>query len=311
MIELIPKIRKDNVLVEASYKLELCEHRLILLSIVEARKKHSVITSNEHIEVYAHDYARHFNVHRNTAYQALQDACKNLFERKFSTYCINKNGKTEHIVSRWVSEVRYIPDDGYVKLIFTPAVISLITELENKYTEYELQQIANLHSSYANRLYEILMQWRSTGKLIMISVDELKGRLGVVMNEYKTMEAFKRRVLDLAITQINQHTDIQVSYEQHKQGRTILGFTFTFTQKKKTTDTKNIKQAPTWQTKGLSDAQIAKIACNLKQFVDANSNKIAPNDHRGYDEIFKSWHPSLKNPELVTTFCKIQELLEC
>ena len=41
----------------------------------------------------------------------------------------------------------------------------------------------------------------------------------------------KSRVLETAITQINEHTDIKATYEQHKQGRTITGFSFKFKQK--------------------------------------------------------------------------------
>ncbi|MDT1827567.1 replication initiation protein, partial [Acinetobacter baumannii] len=44
---------------------------------------------------------------------------------------------------------------------------------------------------------------------------------------------FKTSVLELAIKQINEHTDITVKYEQHKRGRSISGFSFTFKQKKK------------------------------------------------------------------------------
>ena len=40
------------------------------------------------------------------------------------------------------------------------------------------------------------------------------------------MSDFKKRVLDLAVSQINEHTDITVNYEQHKAGRIITGFTF-------------------------------------------------------------------------------------
>ena len=45
------------------------------------------------------------------------------------------------------------------------------------------------------------------------------------------MNHFKSRVLEPSIKQINQHTDITVSYEQHKKGRTITGFSFRFKQK--------------------------------------------------------------------------------
>ena len=45
------------------------------------------------------------------------------------------------------------------------------------------------------------------------------------------MHHFKSRVLEAAISQINEHTDIKATYEQHKQGRTITGFSFKFKQK--------------------------------------------------------------------------------
>jgi len=45
------------------------------------------------------------------------------------------------------------------------------------------------------------------------------------------MHHFKSRVLETAITQINEHTDIKATYEQHKQGRTITGFSFKFKHK--------------------------------------------------------------------------------
>jgi plasmid replication initiation protein len=41
------------------------------------------------------------------------------------------------------------------------------------------------------------------------------------------MNNFKSRVLE-SIKQINEHTDITVSYEQHKRGRNISGFSFRF-----------------------------------------------------------------------------------
>ena len=46
------------------------------------------------------------------------------------------------------------------------------------------------------------------------------------------MNNFKSRVLDIAIKQINEHTDITIKVEQHKQGRSISGFSFTFSYKK-------------------------------------------------------------------------------
>jgi plasmid replication initiation protein len=47
------------------------------------------------------------------------------------------------------------------------------------------------------------------------------------------MHNFKNRVLDPAIKQINEHTDITVKVEQHKTGRSITGFSFKFKQNHK------------------------------------------------------------------------------
>src|SRR5690606_21735570 len=100
-------------------------------------------------------------------------------------------------------------------------------------TKYELQQVSQLTSAYAVRLYELLIAWRSTGKTPVIELADFRKRIGILEIEYKRMERFKTSVLELAINQINEHTDINVAYEQHKKGRSIVGFSFNFSQKEK------------------------------------------------------------------------------
>ena len=55
------------------------------------------------------------------------------------------------------------------------------------------------------------------GKTPQIELSEFRNRVGVEDNEYQRMELFKRRVLEPSIKQINEHTDITVTYEQHKK----------------------------------------------------------------------------------------------
>lgn len=224
---------KDNALINASYNLDLVEQRLILLAIVEARESGKGINANDPLEVHPDSYINQFGVHRNTAYQALKDACNDLFARQFSYQKINERGNIENYRSRWVSEIGYVDNEAVVKLIFAPAIVPLITRLEEHFTKYELQQVSNLSSAYAVRLYELLIAWRSTGSTPVIELSDFRQSIGVLDTEYKRMERFKTSVLELAIKQINEHTDITVKYEQHKKGRSILGFSFTFKQKKK------------------------------------------------------------------------------
>ena len=160
-----------------------------------------------------------------------QKACKVLFERQF-TYMENTAKGKRIATTRWVSEIAYIDEAGMIDLTFAPAVIPLINLLEKHFTSYELEQVAGLNSKYAVRLYELVIAWRTTSKTPMLSVDELRQKLGVVNGEYQKMEVLKRRVLDFSVQQINEKTDIDVKYEQQKQGRKIIGFTFSFKQKK-------------------------------------------------------------------------------
>ena len=233
---------KDNALINASYNLDLVEQRLILLAIVEARESGKGINANDPLEVHAEGYINQFGVHRNTAYQALKDACNDLFARQFSYQKINERGNIENYRSRWVSEIGYVDNEAVVKLIFAPAIVPLITRLEEHFTKYELQQVSNLSSAYAVRLYELLIAWRSTGSTPVIELSDFRQRIGVLDTEYKRMERFKTSVLELAIKQINEHTDITVKYEQHKKRRSISGFSFTFKQKKK--DNPSIERDP-------------------------------------------------------------------
>ena len=233
---------KDNALINASYNLDLVEQRLILLAIVEARESGKGINANDPLEVHADSYINQFGVHRNTAYQALKDACKDLFARQFSYQEKKANGNIRNVMSRWVSQIAYNDNEATVDLIFAPAVVPFITRLEEQFTKYELQQVSSLSSAYAIRLYELLIQWRSTGKTPTIELQEFRKKLGVLDNEYLRMAHLKERVLELSIKQINEHTDITVKYEQHKKGRSISGFSFTFKQKKK--DNQSIERDP-------------------------------------------------------------------
>ena len=222
---------KDNALINASYNLDLAEQRLILLAILEARESNT--PSDRDLTIHAESYINHFNVHRNTAYKVLKDACKNLFERRFSYQKLTAKGNLENVMSRWVQRVSYVENEALVRIRFSDDVVPLITNLEKHFTSYELEQVSSLTSAYAIRLYELLIAWRSTGKVSMLETKELRSRLGVLDTEHQRMESFKRRVLEPAIQQINDHTDIKAEYEQHKRGRSIIGFSFSFKQKSK------------------------------------------------------------------------------
>ena len=268
-------VTKDNSLIGASYSLGVVEQRLIFLAIIEAREQKTLIEAGGLLRIYAQSYAKQFDVEKHTSYEAMKRAVEGLYEAGFGYSKLDEgSGKIGHYKSRWVDKIGYIDDLGCVELVFASDVIPLITRLEARYTEYELKQVVGLQSEYAIRLYELIIQWRSVGKTNPISLTELREKLGLV-DEYKRIEAFKRRVLDLAVKQINEHTDITVEYEQHKQGRVITGFTFKFKvkkdKKKKVAEVAGDDANNDMYTiDGLNDKQLGRITRNPSFVADYN-----------------------------------------
>lgn len=288
---------KDNALINASYNLDTTEQRLILLAIVQARELSKHVDANSTLEVHAHHYMKQFNVDKHAAYEGLKNAASNLFERKFSYKGIHEGTQQEKIVkSRWVSKIAYVDSVGIVELTFAPDVIPLITQLEKSFTAYELKQISSLTSKYAIRLYELLIQWRSVGKTPLFELDDFRFKLGLAEGDYTKMANFKVRVLDAALNQINELTDIIASYEQHKNGRVISGFSFTFT-------TKHQPKEITHKAKKLTEKQIQFFANKLAHHDPFASQKAAVGE--SYADLEKRLLIELQDVEFVRKYAGV------
>jgi len=224
---------KDNALINASYNLDTVEQRLILLAILQARETKTGIDANTRLRIHASDYMDRFNVSKHAAYKALKTAVTNLFGRQFSYLTLDeKTGKSKKVISRWVQNIAYIDDAAILEVTFTMDVVPLITRLEQQFTSYQLKQVTQLTGKYAIRLYELLIAWREVGKTPLFEISDFRSKLGLGVDDYPRIDTFKRRVLESAVKQINEHTDIIVKVEQHKEGRSIYGFSFFFKQKK-------------------------------------------------------------------------------
>ena len=222
---------KTNRLNQAFQVLSLAEFHIVQLAIVDARDTGTGLTTDMPLRIDALRYADVFGTTRQNAYMRMKEAEETLFNRRFSFF--DEDGKL--VKSRWISQVKYLDNEGAIEIVFTPAVvqgISRINGVKEFFTQYLLSQTAQLKSVYSSRLYELLIQWRSTQKTPIINLEDFRAQLGIEENQYKLMSDFKKRVLDLAINDINEKTDIKVTYQQHKKGRSISGFSFNFKQKK-------------------------------------------------------------------------------
>ena len=230
-------IVKDNALVEASHKLGEVEQRLVLLAILKARNVGDTIEQlkDKMLTIHADDYIANFGGTRQGAYKALKQAVMGLYRAEWGYKYLTDKGEQRVRYERFTQSADYGEGEGTVKFMFSTAIIPMLVQLERNFTAYEIKQVAELSSQYAMRLYEFLLQKLDRKKgngWLDISLDELRFRLGLLPREYSLMSNFKKFVLDRAIKQINEHTDLTTSYTQKKQGRKIVGFHFDFECKK-------------------------------------------------------------------------------
>ena len=287
---------KTNQLNSALQNLSLPEIRIIQLAIVDARETNTGLSTDKPLRIDALRYAEMFETTRQNGYQRMKDAEENLFNRRFSY--VNEQGKI--VKSRWIQEVTYLDDEGAIELVFTLAVVKGISRIdgaEDFFTSYLLEQTASMDSIYSVRLYELLVQWKQAKNTPMFELERFRSQLGIEPSEYKRMGNFKLRVLDLAVQEINEKTDIKVSYEQVKKGRTIIGFTFTVHEKPKAkTDVvskeRDASTADMFTIEGLSDKQLGRIARN-KQFIADYNHLVSSTSLAGQDP--KEWEFEMIN----------------
>lgn len=278
---------KTNQLNSALQNLSLPEIRIIQLAIVDARETNTGLSTDKPLRIDALRYAEIFETTRQNGYKRMKDAEENLFNRRFSY--IDERGKL--IKSRWVQQVTYLDDEGAIELVFTLAVVNGISRIdgaEDFFTSYLLEQTASMDSIYSVRLYELLVQWVAAKNTPLFELDKFREQLGIEDHEYKRMGNFKLRVLDLAVKEINEKSDIKVSYTQVKKGRTITGFKFTVHEKLKTKTDKisklrDVDTADMFTVEGLNDKQLGRIARNPSFIAD-------------YNHLVKSTSPAGQNP---------------
>ena len=283
---------KSNRLNTAIQNLSLSEVRIIQLAIVDARETGEGISTDKPLLISAARYAEAFNVTLQTAYEAIVDAEKNLFERRFSFL----DEYDEPVKSRWIQRSKHVKGMASISIIFTYDVVNEIVRIdgfEKFFTSYMLEQTANMKSTYSVRLYELLIQWKSTKNTPIFELKRFREQLGISDEEYTRMDNFKKRILDSSIEEINEKSDIKVSYEQVKKGRTITGFKFKVLAKNKP---KNVKQDDICidmsTVDGLNDSQLGRIARNPIFMADYN-HLVSSTSRAGQDA--KAWEFEMIN----------------
>ena len=270
-------IVKSNRLIEASYCLTLNEQRIILLAISRVRRDRE-LQLDDVFEVHASDLVSYFGVDPKTSYSELIDVSKTLFNRHVTLENPYPNDpRVKTLLTRWVSSIAYLPEHGCIRLRFSQDVLPFLSLLETQFTRYKLEVVGKMTSIYAVRLYELLIQWGSVGKR-EIEIEWLKQRFQIE-DKYPAIKDLKKYVIDIAVAQINQHSDMIVTYTQRKTGRVVSHLIFAFELKKSVAPkkTKSLKAKKNVDVSapetifGVLKADIEKLARPGESYEDAAS----------------------------------------
>lgn len=220
---------KSNRIIEASYKLTLIEQKTLLAAISQVDSR-LPLNPLQGFEISVDDLIRLSELETKNEYRDLKRAAERLLTRIVTiNNPLPAEKRVTQLKTHWISSVFYIPTEGKIRLYFSPHIAPYLSQLTREFTKYNLSDIGKMSSIYAIRLYELLIQWRDTGRR-EVELAWLKN-LYELGDKYPSIKDFKTRVLDPAIKDINTNTGYQVSWEQRKTGRKVTHLTFTFYEK--------------------------------------------------------------------------------
>jgi plasmid replication initiation protein len=213
-------VTKSNTLIQASYKLSLNEQRLLLLCVAQLDGRKPLPKDNL-FSVNAVDFGQTFGIDDKSSYAALEEAAGSLYQRDIKVH----DGKVRHRF-RWVYHVQYHDGEGRVSLAFSPTVAPYLTMLHKQFTSYRLEQVASLRSIYSIRLYEMLMQFKSTGHL-SVGLADFKEWLELG-EQYPRFVDLKRRVIAPAVIELQAKSRLSIVWKAHRKGRSVDRLEFAF-----------------------------------------------------------------------------------
>lgn len=153
-------------------------------------------------------------------YRDLKAAIKGLRDLSFWV----RGGEDEdEILMSWIQEVSISHKSGLIKIKFSDVLKPYLLELKEKFTQYELKYAMVMRSKYSLRLYEILKSYANINDVVNISLKRLKTLMSL---DYEKWYDIKRKVIDVALNEINIYTDLNIEYIPIKKGRSFYSIDF-------------------------------------------------------------------------------------
>lgn len=282
----------QNTITQAFRDMSIDEKRLIILASTLVRLTEA--TEQKPIEVLASEFHKFSGVDEKSAYKQMKLASKKLMKRSF--VYDDKNGVETEV--QWVIRSKY--NDGFVTIFFTNEVIQLLKVFDsvNPYTKYLKDDVLALRLTYSIDLYHLAKKYQGMGGF-KISLDDYRKELGTPKS-YNRINNLKDNAVDPVIKEINDKTDLNISYENIKRGKEVTGLKFTVKSKPKP-KIKDVKavEVDKYSVDKLNDKQLEAIVCTEAFKADYN-DMISPTSAINTD--WTLWKPEMSkrlkaNPE--------------
>ncbi len=211
----LAQVTQDNALISASYAMSLNEKRLLVLALSKIDPMGKAWLDGGKAKVTAKEWSDVFGIDSKVAYQRLRLASKELYNRSVRIWGDNHTG--EEI--RWLSAQKYSKKNGYVEMSFGREMVYYLSGMVDQFTSYQLLKVSGLKSTHSIRMYELAKQFAGTGWR-HIELDDMRDmfKLGP---SYKRWIDLKKFVIDRACTEVTAKSDLKLSYEPIKKGRSV------------------------------------------------------------------------------------------
>ncbi|MGL4606192.1 MAG: replication initiation protein [Eubacteriaceae bacterium] len=216
---------KNNILIQdAKYHLSLQEQKILLFLISKIKP------NDEELKVYKFKITEFckvcgINSRSGKTYANIKDNIKKLYDK--SVWVKLENEKETPL--RWLENVVLDKNSGTIEMLLSKDMKPYLLNQKNKFTQYGYIYTINFKSQYSVRLYE-LFKSKEFMTSFEITIEKLKDLL--TAQNYKAFNNLKRKILDVVMEDINDNTDIEVSYVIKKEGRKFHSLVFTIKKNK-------------------------------------------------------------------------------
>jgi plasmid replication initiation protein len=222
-------IRNDGIIVKQT-PMTIQEARLLRLVIMQVSQFDDDLME---YETTIPELAEFLGINSTqTLYDDMYEICDRLSSQKVN---VKTDSTKENWAFRpWMGLAEY--NDGKIKLALNKYVKHYVMELNELFTQYEMNDVLQLRSYYSLRIYEILkMKYTSCRKkkhTFDFTIEELR-EMTSTEDKFKQIGIWKLRVIDIAVREINEKTDINITAEMLKCSRKYIGISFVVTEKSK------------------------------------------------------------------------------